>query len=105
VGLFALAPPVVGHSVMLGEPAGTLKYVALEPESMKLSAKVVPSNIVVMYPVSATGMTVSVPDPLFDSVSMPKINDPVTVAAPVEATEGNVMMVPLLSVANSVTGF
>ena len=76
---------------------------------MKLCVKVPPLNIVVRYPASvplvAIGTTVSVPDALFDSVSMPKINEPLTVAAPAAATEGSVMMVPLLSVANRVTGF
>src|SRR5580658_4243952 len=99
--MLVLEPPEVGHCVTLESS----KYVALEPESMKLSVRVWLLNTVVTYPMSETGTTVSVPDALFDSVSIPKISDPVTFAAPAEATDGRVMMVPLLSVVNIVTGF
>ena len=36
---------------------------------------------------------------------MPKMSDPVTLAAPLADTDGNSMIVPLLSVGNRVTGF
>jgi hypothetical protein len=42
---------------------------------------------------------------LFDSVSIPKIKEPLTLASPAAGTEGNEIKTPLLSTANWVTGF
>src|ERR1700679_2000732 len=87
----------------------SLKYMPFEPESMKLDDKLAPLNTVVRYPASVppveTGTTVSMPTELFVWVPTPKISEPVTSLAPASATLGNEMMVPLLSVANRVTGF
>ena len=47
----------------------------------------------------------ALPRPLFDCVPMPKINEPVAVAAPVAGSVGNWMRTPLLSVVNMPAGF
>src|SRR5580692_1499406 len=48
--------------------------------------------------------TVAEPKPLFDSVAMPKVRDPLTVGATL-GTTGNWITTPLLSVLNKTTGF
>jgi hypothetical protein len=70
---------------------------------MKLCVSAWPRNCVVKSPYSSRPITVPA-DLLFDSVSTPKISEPVRVRAPLAATAGSWMTTPLLSVVNAVTG-
>src|SRR4051812_31031969 len=76
-----------------------------DPESMKLVGYDWPPNMVVKLPAASVVNTRAAPRPLSDCVPMRKISVRVGAAAPPLGTDGSWIITPLLSLANSQTGF
>ena len=58
-----------------------------------------------MLPMSSVRYTAAEPRPLFERVPIPKISDPAAPGTPAAPTAGSCRITPLLSPANSHTGF